>query len=318
LVVTQTTCDDPNEVSPDVWRNVEILYAWKALPDPALAPNLRWIQLDTAGFDHVLQSPYADSDVAVTNLAGVAPPNMAEYALMMMLAFSHRLPNIMHNQTQRNWGDSSFRWNTFMPSELLGKTVGVVGYGAIGREIGRICHAFGMRVLAMAPSLNSLQVKPLTYQVPSLVDLPGKDPDAFYTPDQLIEMLPQCDYVVLVCPHNPATHHLLNTVTFAAMKPGAVLVNIARGGVVDESALIDALRSGRLSGAALDVFEQEPLPPDSPLWDMPNVIISPHIAGYTSRYFQVVYDIFSTNIQRYLAGEPLINQVLPIRKLETP
>lgn len=315
LVITQHTTDDPDDISAAVWRETEVLYAWKALPDPALAPNLRWIQLDTAGYDHVLHSPYAELEVAVTNLAGVAPPNMAEHALMMMLAFSHRLPFIVRQQEKREWGNSQFRWDHFMPSELLGKTVGVIGYGAIGREIGRIAHAFGMGVLALAPSLDSLNVKPLTYQVPALIGLPGKEPDFFYTPDQLLDMLPLCDYVVLVVPHTPATHHLIGEVAFAAMQPGAVLINIARGGVVNETALIGALESGRLSGAALDVFEHEPLLPESPLWSMPNVIISPHIAGYTSRYFQVVFDIFSTNIRRYLANQPLLNQVLPIRKM---
>jgi phosphoglycerate dehydrogenase-like enzyme len=190
----------------------------------------------------------------------------------------------------------------------------VIGYGAIGREIGRIAHAFGMKVLAMAPSVASLQPKPMTYQIPELIGLPGKEPDYFYTPDQLLEMLPQCDYVVLVVPHNTSTHHIFNAKAFAAMRPGTVLVNIARGGVVDENAMIAALQSGHLGGAALDVFEQEPLSPESPLWSMPNVIISPHIAGLTSRYFDVIFDIFSTNLQRYIAGEPLLNQVLPLKQ----
>ncbi len=313
LQVTQITTEDPNDVPADLWARVDVLYAWRALPDPALAPNLRWIQLDTAGFDQVLASPYAhpDSPVAVTNLAGVAPPNMAEHALLMLLAFSHRLPLLMRQQAARTWGGEMERRRDFTPSELLGATVGVIGYGAIGREIGRIAHSFGMRVLAVAPSAGSLLPKPLTYQVPQLIDLPGKDPDAFYTPDRLLEMLPQCDYVVLVTPRNASTYHLFDAAAFAAMKPGAVLVNIARGGVVDEAALIAALDSGRLAGAALDVFEQEPLPLESPLWHMDNVILSPHIAGLTSRYFEVVFDIFSTNLRRFLAGEPLINQVLP-------
>lgn len=311
VTVTQITTDDANDVSPQLWQNVEILYAWQALPDPAVAPKLRWIQLDTAGFDHVLKSPYAHSDVRVTNLAGVAPPNMAEHALMMMLAFAHRLPLMLRLQGAQTWESHQYRFERFTPSELLGATVGVVGYGAIGREIGRITHAFGMRVIAVAPSASSLLPKAGTYQIPQLIDLPGKEPDAFYTPDRLLEMLPLCDYVVLVVPHNAATHHLFDAAAFAAMKPGAVLVNIARGGVVNESALLDALQTGKLGGAALDVFEQEPLDAASPLWGMENVIISPHIAGLTSRYFEVVFDIFSTNLRRYLTGEPLINQVLP-------
>lgn len=314
LVVQQHTTDNADDIPPEVWQDVDVLYAWKALPDPALAPNLRWIQLDTAGYDHVLKSPWAEHICRVTNLAGVAPPNMAEHALLMMLAFGHRLPRLMRHQAARDWPTHEYRWNHFTPSELLGATVGVVGYGAIGREVGRIAHAFGMKVLALAPSPNSLLPKPLTYQVPQLLDLPGKDPDEFYTPDQLLDMLPKCDYVVLVVPHSPATHHMFNREAFEAMKPGAVLVNIARGGVVDEAALIEALEAGRLAGAALDVFEEEPLSSESPLWGMENVIISPHVAGFTSRYAECIFDLFSSNLQRYLAGEPLLNQVLPVKK----
>lgn len=311
--VRQVTTDWAADIPADVWQEVEVLYAWKALPDPQLAPNLRWIQLDTAGFDHVLASPYGqpESRVAVTNLAGVAPPNMAEHALMMMLAFSHRLPRMLRWQAARGWAGEAEKRVEFTPSELMGATVGVIGYGAIGREIGRIAHGFGMRVLAMAPSRESLKPKPLTYQIPQLIDLPGKEPDAFFAPDQLFEMLPQCDYLVLVVPHTAATHHMIDAAAFAAMKPGVIIVNIARGGIVDETALIKALLSGRVGGAALDVFEREPLTPDSPLWGLENVIISPHVAGLTSRYHDVVFDLFSTNLRRYLAGEPLINQVLP-------
>lgn len=313
LRITQWTTDDAADIPAEIWAKTEILYAWKALPDPTLAPKLRWIQLDTAGFDHVLSSPYGqpDSSVAVTTLAGVAPPNMAEHAMLMMLAFGHRLPLLLRRQSERVWGTDVERRADFTPSELWGARVGVIGYGAIGREIGRIAHAFGMRVLAVAPSRQSLLPKPRTYQIPDLVALPGKEPDEFYPSEQLLEMLPLCDYVVLVVPHNASTHHVFNADAFTAMKTGAVLVNIARGGVVDEPAMIAALESGKLAGAALDVFEQEPLAPDSPLWSMENVIISPHIAGLTSRYFDVVFDLFSTNLRRYLAGEPLINQVLP-------
>jgi phosphoglycerate dehydrogenase-like enzyme len=313
LVVTQHTTDNADDVPLEVWAQVEVLYAYKALPSLEVAPHLRWVQLDTAGYDHVLASPLSKTDIVFTNLAGVAPPNMAEYALLMMMAFGHRLPLLMRHQREANWPTHHYRFTQFTPSELLGATVGVIGYGAIGREIGRIAHAFGMRVLAVAPSRQSLLPKPLTYQVPQLVDLPGKTPDEFYTPDQLLEMLPLCDYVVLVVPHTASTHHLMNEVAFRAMKKTAALINIARGGVVDEVALIRALREGWIAGAALDVFEQEPLPADSPLWTMDNVILTPHVAGFTSRYFDCIFDLFSTNLRRYMAGEPLLNQVLPSR-----
>jgi phosphoglycerate dehydrogenase-like enzyme len=134
------------------------------------------------------------------------------------------------------------------------------------------------------------------------------EPDAVYLPSQLGEMLPQCDYVVLIVPHTDESHHMIGERALRAMKPSAVLINIARGGVVEEGALIRALQEKWIAGAALDVFEQEPLPPDSPLWGMPNVIISPHVAGLTPRYYDCVMDIFSENLRRFLTGRPLLNR----------
>ena len=130
-----------------------------------------------------------------------------------------------------------------------------------------------------------------------------------YPPDRIGELVALCDYVVVIAPYTEATHHLVDEAALRAMKPNAVLINIARGGVVDEAALIRALQEGWIGGAALDVFEQEPLPADSPLWGMANVIISPHAAGFTARYYDVIQELFGENLCRYLAGEPLLNQV---------
>ncbi len=305
LDVRQRTTGSVDEIPAELWRDVEVLYTGSAFPDLASAPRLRWVQLDTSGVDHVTSTPLWTSDVEITTLNGVAPVNMAEFALMMMLAFGHQLRLMVDHQARREWPTPAERWDRFMPSELRGATVGVVGFGSIGREIARVSHALGMRVLALRRS-GAKQGE--TYRVPGLAAAPA-EPDQLYGPDQLPEMLAECDYVVLIVPYTPETHHMIGEAALRAMKPTAVLVNIARGGVVEERALIRALREGWIAGAALDVFEEEPLAADSPLWTMNNVIISPHVAGFTPHYHERVMGIFAENLRRYLAGEPLLNRV---------
>ena len=306
LVVAQHTAGSVDEVPDEVWQRVDVLYTGSAFPDATRAPRLRWVQLDTSGVDHVRNTALWDSDVQITTLNGVAPVNMAEFALMMMLAFGHRLSRMVEHQRRREWPSPAERWDRFMPSELRGATVGVVGYGSIGREIGRVAQALGMRVLAIRRS-GTKQGE--TYCVPGLDVATGTEPESTYLPGQLAEMLPECDYVVLTVPYTPETHHMINANALRAMKPTAVLINIARGGVVDEPALIEALREGCLAGAALDVFEEEPLPEESPFWTMENVIISPHVAGFTPHYHERVMGVFSENLRRYLNGAPLLNRV---------
>jgi phosphoglycerate dehydrogenase-like enzyme len=301
LVVAQHPAAAAGEVPPELWERVEVLYTGLVPPDPARTPRLRWVQLDTSGVDHILRAPIWRSDIAITTLNGVAPTNMAEFALAMMLAFARHMRRILDHQLLADWPSPAERWNRFMPLELRGATVGIVGYGSIGQEIGRMARAFGMRVLG----LRRGGAKAEAYQIPGL---PAPvEPDLFYTPERLNEMLAASDYVVLIVPYTSATHHMIGEAAFRAMKPGSFLINIARGGVVDEAALVRALREGWIAGAALDVFEQEPLPPDSPLWRMENVIVSPHVAGYTPHYYERVFDLFADNLRRYMAGELLLN-----------
>ncbi len=304
LVVTQQNAASVDEVPSPLWEQVEVLYTMSAVPDPARAPSLRWVQLHSAGVNHVLNTPLWESDVIITTTSGIHAPNMAEYVLLMMLAFAHRLPRMLYYQSRAEW--PSQRWQKFVPQELRGSTVGVVGYGSIGREIGRLAHAFGMRVLGLRRGGTT---GPAGYELPELVDRPGAEPDRLYTPDQLIEMLSECDYVVLTVPYTSATHHLIDRAALRAMKPTAVLINVARGAVVDEAMLVRALREGWIAGAGLDVFEQEPLPADSPLWTLDNVIISPHVSGFTPHYDDRATALFAENLRRYLAGEPLLNRV---------
>jgi phosphoglycerate dehydrogenase-like enzyme len=311
--VTQRTANSPEEIPPELWATTDVLYSGACYPNPAIAPRLRWVQLDTAGVNHIIDTPLWRSQVSLTTLNGVAPPNMGEFAMMMMLSFGHALPRMFRGQLAAEWPTFQQRWDWYTPREIRGSTVCVVGYGNIGREIGRLGHAFGMRVLAVDRARSNEPVAP-TYQVQELIGLPGTEPDAYFPSERLSEAVSQADYVVLVVPYTTDTHHMVNENVLRSMQPEAVLINIARGGVVNETALIRALNEKWIAGAALDVFAEEPLPADSPLWKMGNVILSPHVAGFTSHYYERIMDLFSQNIHRFVFGQPLLNEVQRARQ----
>jgi phosphoglycerate dehydrogenase-like enzyme len=223
---------------------------------------------------------------------------------MMCLALGHRLPDLAVCQSRAEW--PADRLDRFSPLELRGSTVGIVGYGSIGRQIARLLHEFGATTLAtkrdaMHPQDNGY--------IPEGQGDPGGDfVQRLYPSQALHSMLKDCDFVVITLPITPVTRGCFGAVELAAMKPGAYLVNIARGEIVDQLALLEALRGHKIAGAALDVFTEEPLPPDDPLWKLPNVIITPHISGVSSHYDERAVDLFSENLQRYLAGLPLYNR----------
>ncbi len=295
---------EAEEVPDALWAETEVLCSLWSLPQPEQAPNLRWVHLFSAGADHVLGHPILKQEIILTTSSGVHAINIGEYVLSLMLAWSHRLPALLQNQRQAGWTEDRFR--RFAPRELRGDTLGLVGYGSIGREVARLAQAFGMRVLALKRGDDPVDHG---YLIPGVGDPAGDIPERYYRPDELHAMLAECEYVVLAVPLTDATHHLIDAEALAALKPGAFLINVARGEVVDESALIRALDRGRLAGAGLDVFEQEPLPPDSPLWGMEDVILTPHIAGSTPRYHARAADLFAENLRRYLAGDPLLNRI---------
>ncbi len=298
------------EVPPTLWERAEILYTWSALPDPEAAPNLKWVQFHLAGIDHVADHPLIRSGkVAVTTMSGAAVPQMGEYVLMMLLALGHRLPALMDSQRRKAWPED--RWQRFMPVELNTSTVGIVGYGSLGREVARLLRAFGATVLATKRDVK--HPKDHGYIPAGHGDPQGAFVRRLYPPQALRSMARECDFLVVTVPLTPETRGMVNAEVFAALKPGAFLVDISRGGVVDHEALIAALESGQLAGAALDVFPQEPLPPESPLWEMPNVILSPHIAGNTPHYHARAMKLFAANLSRYLKGQPLFNRYHPER-----
>jgi phosphoglycerate dehydrogenase-like enzyme len=295
------------ETVPEELRNrVDIVYGWgRQMAGVHFFPQLKWVQTHSAGIDYLLDKPIWQSEVTITTLNGAHAVPMAEYALAMMLAFRWRLRTMLAFQARSEWPQG--RWDIFGGPELRGSTLGLIGYGAIARELARQAQALGLRVLAVN---RSGRRKPYQgYQEPGIGDPEATIPAEFYPTAHLDDMLGQCDYVVVLAPLTPETRHLLNGEAFARMKSSAFFFNLARGGLVKEPDLIEALRQGQIAGAGLDVFEEEPLPADSPLWQMENVIISPHVSGFSLKYDDRASDLFAENLRRYLADEPLLNLV---------
>ncbi len=295
------------EIPPDVWGEVEVLLTARVLPDREMAPRLRWVQSIFGGVDAVLDDPlFEGGEVMLTTASGVHAVTMAEFTLGMMLMFAHQIPLVMQWQAAHEWPKD--RYDLYRPRLLRGATLGIVGYGSIGREVARLARSFGMKVLAIKRDVMH-PASGESYVEAGTGDPEGVLQDRLYPPQALKSMLKECDFVVVLVPRTQETLNLLDAEAIAAMKPGAVLINLARGGIVDEEALVNALRSGKLAGAAFDVFETEPLSEDSPLWDAPNLVISPHVAGSMPDYLERVLDVFAENLKRYLAHRELLNVV---------
>lgn len=262
LIVEHRTADTLDELGDAAWRGVEVLYTTRLMPQPETARDLRWVQGHFAGVDHFLDHPLFKR-VTLTTSSGIHAPAMAEYMLMMMLAFAHHLPRMIHYQHRAEWPQR--RWDLFAPRELRGSTLGIVGYGSLGRETARLARAFGMRTLATKRDVQ--RIRDEGWQLPDVGDAGLDHLDRLYAASELQTMLAGCDFVALTVPLTPETRKLIGAAELKSMKPHAVLINVSRGGVIDEAALVDALRAGTIGGAALDVFEREPLPADSPLWE---------------------------------------------------
>jgi phosphoglycerate dehydrogenase-like enzyme len=260
---------------------------------PELAPKLRWLQATSAGIGQFVKRMGYDlrmPDAIFTTASGVHTAPLAEFCIMSIL---NHFRGLTHLQTCQR----AHHWERFATTDLQGKTVGIIGLGKVGAEVARLCAAFGMTVVGVK-------------NTPSAVT----HVDHVHAPDELLTLLPQVDVVIMIAPHTPATERMLGAPEFAAMKDGAFFINIGRGSTVDEPALIAALQRGKLGGAALDVFEVEPLPGDSPLWDMANVLICPHSASTSDRENERLTDLFCDNLRRYLDGRPLRN-VLDVERL---
>jgi len=257
----------------------------------ARAPNLRWVQQWGAGADWLMDHPevVAAEQVTITNGSGIHPIPITEHIFGLLLAFGRHIHTQIRQQLRQEWrsmpGESLF--------ELAGKTMLLVGVGAIGAHTAQVANAFGMRVLGVR--------RDPTLAVDGVAAMHG--------PDALLSLLPEADFVVLTVPLTNETHHMISTRELRAMRSSAYIVNIGRGGTIDEEALATVLREGGIAGAGLDVAEEEPLAADSPLWAMDNVILTAHYAGATPQYYERVTALFLDNLQRYLAGQPLRNVV---------
>lgn len=243
------------------------------------ATKLKWIQALGTGVDGIADQPSLRDDILITSVHGIHGAAVSEAAIMLMLALSRELPRVVRNQDRH-------KWDRFPARLLKDKTVGIFGVGAIAEELAPKCKAFGMTVVGISSTKR---------------EVAGFD--RMYGRDELEHAVREVDYLVLLTPYSPATRGIVGAKTFSAMKPTSYLVNLARGGVVDEEALIKALKQGQIAGAALDVFNQEPLPVDHPFWTMENVLVTPHLGGFYDTYPAYALPVVEENLRRFLAGD---------------
>jgi phosphoglycerate dehydrogenase-like enzyme len=281
----------PAEIN-ELLADADVLFTFQ-LPENlwANAPRLKWIQFSSAGVDQAAGQGLESANIVFTTVSGIHARPISEYVLCTMLMFTHRFPRAMRQQM-------GHLWKRYATGDLAGKTAGIVGYGHIGQAVARLALAFGMDVIATQRSVSAPREDKVEGGIVHLLP-----------PAQLPSLLEQSDFVVVSVPLVKDTVRLIGEAELGVMKRSAYLVNTSRGDVVDEPALVRALQEGRIAGAALDVFETEPLPGDSPLWDMENVVVTPHSAGVSEDYSARATAVFCDNLTRYLAGQPLMNLV---------
>jgi phosphoglycerate dehydrogenase-like enzyme len=271
---------------------VEVLFSYHAHFEMKHAPRLRWLQLGSGGANHLQGQPIMGSEVIITNARVFAAP-ITEYVFASILAYGRRFPQMMERfQKGRIWPKN--QWDEYAGDEVAGKTMSIIGYGTIGHQLARVAQAFDMAVVATRAS----------------IDRPMDDNGVkVYPASHLRQVLALGDYVVVCLPLTPETEGLIGQAELRAMKSTAYLVAVGRGKVIDDAALLKALQAGWIAGAGLDVYTQTPLPVDSPYFDLPNVILTPHMSGVSQGYYERMADLFCKNLNRYIAGEPLFNIV---------
>ena len=304
LEVVDRTGDPTFDVRTLADPDVEVLIGGRAPDDLGRVPSLRWLQVRSAGVDHMAADPPWRKGLLVTNAKGVYAVPIGEYVSGMVLRI---------HQPAAAWSadQAAHRWPSGEPpliDPIRGKTAVIAGDGSIGREVARQLAALGMRIVAIKPHPDVRA--DASYRVPGTGDPDGSIPERIVGDDGLLGAAREADVLVLTMPLTDASRGVIGREVLAALPSRAWLINVSRGALVDEPALLEALRAGRLAGAVLDVFAEEPLPEDSPWWDAPNVIVTPHASGHTLRFFD---DLVVENVRRYLAGEPLLNPVDPER-----
>jgi phosphoglycerate dehydrogenase-like enzyme len=279
----------------DGLRAAEVVVTWSLRPEQfKAASHLRWIHSPAAAVHQLMFPELVNSDVVLTNAREVHGPVVAEHVMALIFALAKCLPQAVRFQQKHVWGQETMWRGRSRPRELANSTLGLVGLGSIGRAVARHASSLGMRVIAVRENT----AKPTPQGVHEV-----------FASSQLDALLAQSDHVVLAAPVTSGTRGLISAARLGKMKPEACLINVGRGPLVDEAALIDALREKRIGGAALDVFEEEPLPADSPLWDLENLLITPHTAGLTEKLWERHYQLISENLRRYIAGQPLLSVV---------
>ncbi len=282
----------PRDETEAALADADILIGWGASTELlAAAPKLRWIQTPTAGVDRIDRDQIKSRNIFLTNSSGVHAVNIPEHILGFMLAFSRQLHTAFEQQQEHHWDGDTIRPHTF---ELMGSTLLIAGLGHIGEGLAVRAKGLGMHVIGMRRRLGIARDS----AVDELIGF-----------DQLLDRVGEADHVAITLPLTAETTGMFSAEVIAAMKPGSYIYNIGRGPIIDQDAMIDALERRHLAGAGLDVTTPEPLPPSSPLWSAPNVIITPHTSGWSPRNLERGVPIWIENIRRFRAGEPLVNQI---------
>lgn len=291
--------------------DTDVLFTWRVPEEvPRKTPRLRWIQLASAGADHIQDLPVWKSQITITASQGMHTVPMAEHCMSLLLALTRQVPALVRAQDRHEWIHNQ---RDVRLGELRGQTLGIIGWGKIGEGVAHLARAFGMRIIGTRWSVMVPAEVPRVgidgYSDEPWLEPVEAPPDIVYPASQLHDVLSQSDVVLVILPLTPETEGSVGEHEFRAMKRRALFLNIGRGRVVQEEAMIASLRSGHLAGAGLDVFSREPLPRNSPLWSMPNVIISPHLGGVSGATHDRVARFFAVNLTRYLEGQPLLNEV---------
>ncbi len=293
-------------VAPEILGGSQVLFCEYAPSNITDVADLRWVQLSSVGFSHIPARTLADMGVRVTNARGAFDAPIAEWCIAMMINLARDVPGMLRNQQKRVW-EATARFQ----GEIRGATVGIYGYGGIGRETARLAKALGLRVWVLAR--GPIKRRDLTYRVEGTGDPEGALPDRVFSPAEKLEFLSALDYLVMAVPLSAQTRGTIGARELAALPESASILNPARGLLIDEQALLTVLRERRIKAAAIDTHYRYPLPPEHELWSMDNVILTPHISGSSlnPHFLERTWEIFALNMQRFVAGEPLINEVDP-------
>jgi phosphoglycerate dehydrogenase-like enzyme len=274
----------------------EVAFTWiLSATELAQAPRLRWVHSSAVAVETMCLTELFARDIVVSNSRGVQSTPIAEHVMAVTLALAKQLPFAIDRQRARQWAQNDLV-DERLPWLLKGKTLGLVGAGTIGSAIAQLASAFGMKVIALTRRAQRTGLSGV---------------DDLLAPGSLIQLLERSDVLVIAAPLTPETLNMIGAAQLARMKRGSVLINVGRAKIVDHAALADALRSGHLGGASLDVFHREPLPAADPLWTLPNVILTPHTSGFRQGHWDEVVDLFTDNLRRYRRGEPVRFRVQP-------